>query len=201
MNVSVERLNPLLFRNIQDGILHHLESMVVEQNVDRTHILQRLVDRLLTRIRTPQISHVEVNFAAALFDHLLGEVGVLLLGFEVCDHDFCALHSEEHSGSATDARIATRDESFAALQLASCLVCLRTTVVGGYLVNLWERVHVLFETWVVLVLRSRRLPAWQCNVSGWRDVQSTQLYIPMSNADLGRCSDIFARFLSCVNVS
>ena len=54
MNVGIERLNPLLLRNIQDGILHHLESMVVEQNVDRTHILQRLVDSLLARIGSPQ---------------------------------------------------------------------------------------------------------------------------------------------------
>lgn len=200
VDVGVERLDPLLFRDIQYGILHHLESMVVEQDIDRTHILQRLVDSLLTRIRTPQISHVKVDLAAALLDHLLGEVGVFLLGFQVCDHDFCAFHGEQHSGSTADARIATRDKSFAALQLAGCLVCLRTAVVCWDLVNLWEWVHVLFETWVVLVLRSWRLPAYECNVSGLRDIQSILSYIPMSNADLGCCSDMFARTLSCFDV-
>lgn len=94
MNVRVECVDPLLLRNIQNGILHHLERMVVEQDVDRTHILQRLVDSLLTRIRSPQVRHVKVDLAAALLDHLLGEVRIFLLGFEVCDHDFCTLHGE-----------------------------------------------------------------------------------------------------------
>ena len=103
MDVGVESLNPLLLRDIQNGILHHLERMVVEQNVNRAHVLQRLINSLLTRIRTPQISHMQVDLAAALLNHLLGEIRIFLLGFEVCDHDFCALHSEQHSGSTADA--------------------------------------------------------------------------------------------------
>lgn len=94
MNVGIKRLDPLLLRDVQNGILHHLERMVVEQDIDRAHILQRLVDSLLASIRSPQICDVKVDLAATLFNHLLGRVRVFLLLLEVCDHDFCALHGE-----------------------------------------------------------------------------------------------------------
>jgi hypothetical protein len=103
VDVSVKRLDPLLLRNIQNGVLHHLERMVVEQNINLAHSLQRRVDSLLASVRGPQIRHVQVDFPAALLDHLLSEIGIFLLRLKVCDEDFGAFHGEEHGGGAADA--------------------------------------------------------------------------------------------------
>ena len=55
VDVGVERLDPLLFGDVQDVFCHHLERVVVDEDVDGTHVLQRLVHCLLARLRRAEI--------------------------------------------------------------------------------------------------------------------------------------------------
>jgi hypothetical protein len=160
MDVCVKRLDPLVLRNVQNGVLHHLERMIVDKNINSAHLLQRRLDRLLARLRRPQVRLEQVDLAATVLDHLLGLVGIRLLLGEVCDEDFGALHGVEYGDRAADARVAAGDQGFAALELAGGFVGLHAAVVGRDLVYFGEGVHAGFQAGVVLGLGSWGLPAW-----------------------------------------
>jgi hypothetical protein len=159
VDVGVERLDPLLLWNVQDVFCHHLERVVIHQNIDDTHVLKRLLHRLLASLRRSQIRLVEVDLAAAILDHLLCVVGVALLVREICDHDFSSFHGVKHGNGSTDARVTAGDQGFATLEFASCFVGLHAAVVGWDLVYFGERIHLGLETGVVLALRRWGLPA------------------------------------------
>lgn len=158
MNVSVEGLQPLILRDIEDGLAHVLEGMVVDENVDGSHRLQRLLDGLLARVGGPQIGFVQVDLATFVLDHLLRVVGIFLLFRQVGDEDLCSLHGVQNGSGSANARVASGDESFAAFELAGRLVCLHASVEGGDLVDLREGIHLVFETRRLLVLRRWGLP-------------------------------------------
>jgi hypothetical protein len=160
VDVGVEGLEPLVLWNVQDGVLHHLERVVVDKDVDGAHVLQRLVDGLLASFGRSEIRLVQVDLAAAVLDHLLRVVGVGLLFGEVCDHDFCAFHRVKYGDATSDARVAAGDQGFAALELAGCLVGLHAAVVGWDLVYFGERIHLGLQAGVVLALGRWGLPAW-----------------------------------------
>ena len=159
MDVGIKRLDPLVLRNVQNGVLHHLVCMVVDQNVDCTHGRQRRLDRFLARLRRSQVRLVQVDLAAAVLDHLLGVVGVALLCGEVRDEHLCPLHGVEDGDGAADARVAAGDQGFAALELAGCFVSLHAAVEGRDLVDFWHGVHLGFQAGLVLALGSWGLPA------------------------------------------
>jgi len=159
MDVGVKRLDPLILRNVQNGVLHHLERVVVDEDVDGTHLLQGEIHRLLAGVRRSQVRLVHVNLAAAVLDHLLCLVGVALLLGEVCDGDFGSLHCVENGDTTTDARVAAGDQGFAAFKLAGGLVGLHAAIVGRDLVYFGERIHARFQAGMVLALGRWGLPA------------------------------------------
>jgi hypothetical protein len=159
MDVGVKRLDPLILRNVQNGVLHHLERVVVDEDVDGTHLLQRKLNSLFACFRRSQIRLVHVDLAAAVLDHLLCLVGVALLLGEVCDCDFGSLHCVEDGDTTTDARVAACDQGFAAFKLAGGLVGLHAAIVGRDLVYFGERIHTTLQARVVLALRRWGLPA------------------------------------------
>ena len=103
MNVGVERVLPLLLRQIMDVIDHHLVSVIVEQNVNRPHLLQSLLLDFLAVVLIFEVCRVEVALAAMLLHEFFRLLCVLLLFWQVGDEAVCALHGEEHCGGTADA--------------------------------------------------------------------------------------------------
>lgn len=99
MNIRIECVLPLFLAQIQNAVDHHLVRVVVEQDVDCSHLLSCRVYDLLACILAPQIGLVCVCFPALVFYqlHCLVCVFLLLVG-EVCEEDLSAFHGKEDGG-------------------------------------------------------------------------------------------------------
>jgi hypothetical protein len=161
MNVRVERLDPLVLGQIFDVLHHHLVRMVVDKNVNATHLLDCLVNHLLAVLAVRQIGCVCVACLTLLFDELDSLLGVFFLLRQVRDEAVCAFHGVEDSDGASDAGIAAGDERFLALELASGFVEFTAPIGGGKVVDLWGRVQDGLPSWDLLVL-DFGLVAWVC---------------------------------------
>lgn len=94
VNVSLERKLPLLLSDIQNTPRHHLIRMVVEQDVNGTHLAHCLLDHFLAVLLLLEICGVEVTLLAVLLNRLLRLLRVLLFFRQIGDEAVCALHGE-----------------------------------------------------------------------------------------------------------
>jgi hypothetical protein len=83
-----------VLRKVVDVVDHHLVGVVVDENVNATHLLDCLVNDLLAVRPLFKVDCQSVALLSLLFNHLLGVLCVLLLLGEVGDEAVCALHSE-----------------------------------------------------------------------------------------------------------
>lgn len=134
VDVGVEGVEPLLVGDLEDGLLHHLVGVVVEQDVDSAELVHGLVDDLVAVLLLSQVGREEVALAAVFLDLLLGLLCVLLLVLQVRDQYIGTLHGEENGRAAADARVTSGDDSLAALELAGGLVELGSAIPGRNLI-------------------------------------------------------------------
>ena len=113
---------------------------------------------------------------------LLGILCVLLLFGEVGDEAVGALHGEENSDRAANTGVPTGDDGALALELASSLVLLSTSLGCGELIDLGERVELGLETGGLLMLNIR-LEACHIGSVGTHG-KKLGVYLPCSNWSL-----------------
>lgn len=126
--------------------------MVVDQNVNATHLLDSLVDDLLTVLLRLQVNGESVAFLALLLDQLLCVLCVLFFFRQIRNEAVGSLHGEQNSDGAANTRVSSGDDSTLALELAGCLVLLCTALGGGKLINLGLGVELGLETRYLLML-------------------------------------------------
>lgn len=127
------RLSNLL-RQVLNILDHHLESSVVEEDINLTHLLQRSLDDGLAVLHVGQVGGEEVALLSTLLNLLLRLLSVALFVGKVGNQAVGALHGEEDRGRAADTRVSSGDDGLLALELAGRLVELVTAIFGGDLV-------------------------------------------------------------------
>ena len=150
VDVGVERVVPLLLAQLRDAVHDVLVRVVVEEDVDAAHLLERLIDDLLADLLLLEVGLEEVHFAAVLLHVLLCVLRVLGFFGEISEKGFGAFHGEEDCRGSAYAAIAARDDGFSALELASGLVDLEAAIFRGDVLGYWFLGEVLLKPWSVL---------------------------------------------------
>lgn len=105
VDVRVKGLQPLLIRQAQDIILHHLKRVVVEQDIQATHYLNSFLNGLYAVLLLGEICGEQVAFRSLGFDLLLGVLGILLFLWQVRDEAVSSLHGEKHGGCCISSQL------------------------------------------------------------------------------------------------
>lgn len=145
-----------------DVVDHVLVGMVVDEDVDGSHLLHGSVDDFLAFFLLLEVDLDEVAGLTVLLDLLLGLLGILLLDLEVGNQAVGALHGEHDGNRTTDAGVASGDDGLLALQLASGLVELVAAVLGGnVLVDGIRALHIFLDTRGLLVRHGDGEVCWE----------------------------------------
>lgn len=113
--------------------------MIVEEDVNSSHLLQRLVYDLLALVSALEVRSVGVALLSVLLNMRLCLLCIFLLFRQVGDEHVRTLHGEQDGCCLTYSRVATSNQCFLALELAGGLVELVFAIFGGHLVDggLW----------------------------------------------------------------
>jgi hypothetical protein len=149
---QISILREHLLIQILDVFDHHLVSMVVDEDVNATHLLDSRLDDLLAVLALFQVGRVCVALLTLFLDKLHGLLCIVFLLRQVCNKAVGTLHGVEYGNRATDPAVAASDECLLALELAGGLVEFAASVSGGEVVNLWRWVHDCLPAGHLLVL-------------------------------------------------
>ena len=138
-----------------DIVDHHLVGVVVDQDVNATHLLDSLVNDLLAVLLRLEVHGESVALLSFLLNHLLGVLCVLFFFGEICNEAVGSLHGEQHSDGASNARVSASNDGALALEFTCGLVFLRTALWCGKLVDLGQGVELGLETRYFLMLNIR----------------------------------------------
>ena len=133
VNVGIERQLPLIFTQLEDILRHHLIRVVVEEDIDRSHLANCLVHDLPAVLSTLKIDRVEVTLLPMLLHLTLCLLCVLLLGVQIRDEAIGAFHGEENCRGSANARVSAGNQCFLTFKLPSSLVCLVAAILCGNL--------------------------------------------------------------------
>jgi len=120
-----------VLRELSNAVNHVLVCGVIDQDVDRPHLVQSLLYQLLAILHLAHVSREKVAFPPVLLDRLLGLLSIFLLVWQICNDAVGTLHSVEDRNCPPDARVTTGDDGFFALELAGRFVGLVAAIFGG----------------------------------------------------------------------
>src|ERR1044071_9311235 len=140
----------MLVGNVFDRLRVLLKRGVVDEDVERSIFVDRLLHGGATEIRIAHVAGDEETAAAFVaFDDALRFFRVDLLDVEVDDRDVRAFAREQHRDRAADAGVAAGDDRDFALELAASLILRRAI--------LRARLQLRFDAGLLLMLLRQRI--------------------------------------------